>query len=227
LRYIQKTVVFRIASGIVPVFAERHSGQAMKTVAIYTRVSTDHQTTENQERELRQVADRMGWRIVEVYRDEGVSGAKSRAERPAFDAMCKDAARRRFDMVMAWSVDRLGRSLQDLVGFLSELHALGVDLFLHQQGLDTTTPTGKAMFQMMGVFAEFERAMIRERVKSGLDRAKAQGKTLGRPPIDAGKETAIRDALQAGGVGIHKLAAQFGVGVGTVQRIKASCATPN
>ena len=90
----------------------------------------------------------------------------------------------RFDMVMAWSVDRLGRSLQDLVTFLSELHALGIDLFLHQQGVDTTTPAGKALFQMMGVFAEFERAMIRERVKSGLERAKAQGKTLGRPPID-------------------------------------------
>jgi DNA invertase Pin-like site-specific DNA recombinase len=194
----------------------------MKIVAIYTRVSTDHQTTENQEREVREVAARMGWRIAEVYRDEGVSGAKSRAERPAFDAMCKDAAHRRFDMVMAWSVDRLGRSLQDLVGFLSELHALGIDLFLHQQGLDTTTPAGKAMFQMMGVFAEFERAMIRERVKSGLERAKAQGKTLGRPTIDANKEAAIRDALQVGGLGIHKLAALHGVGVGTVQRIKAS-----
>jgi hypothetical protein len=83
-------------------------------------------------------------------------------ERPAFDGLCKDAARRQFDMVMAWSVDRLGRSLQDLIGFLSELHALGIDLMLHQQGLDTTTPAGKAMFQMMGVFAEFERAMIRE-----------------------------------------------------------------
>lgn len=194
----------------------------MKSVAIYTRVSTDHQTTENQERELRAVAERMGWRIVKVYRDEGVSGAKSRAQRPAFDAMCKDAARRRFDMVMAWSVDRLGRSLQDLVGFLSELHALGIDLFLHQQGIDTTTPAGKAMFQMMGVFAEFERAMIRERVNTGLARVKAAGKTLGRPTIASDKEDAIRAALQAGGVGIIKLAKQHGVGVGTVQRIKKS-----
>ncbi len=143
----------------------------MRQVAIYTRVSTDHQTTENQERELRAIATRMDWEIVNVYRDEGISGAKGRDERPAFDALCKDAARRQFDMVMAWSVDRLGRSLQDLVGFLSELHALGIDLMLHQQGLDTTTPAGKAMFQMMGVFAEFERAMIRERVKAGLDRA--------------------------------------------------------
>jgi DNA invertase Pin-like site-specific DNA recombinase len=133
----------------------------MRQVAIYTRVSTDHQTTENQER-----------------------GAKGRDMRPAFDALCADDTRRRFDMVMAWSVDRLGRSLQDLIGFLSELHPLRIDLMLHQQGLDTTTPAGKAMFQMMGVFAEFERAMIVSRVKAGLDRARAQGKTLGRPKID-------------------------------------------
>jgi DNA invertase Pin-like site-specific DNA recombinase len=83
---------------------------------------------------------------------------------------------------MAWSVDRLGRSLQDLVGFLSELHELRIDLFLRQQGIDTTTPAGKAMFQMMGVFAEFERSMIRERVRSGLARARSEGKQLGRPP---------------------------------------------
>jgi DNA invertase Pin-like site-specific DNA recombinase len=107
----------------------------------------------------------MGWEVVNVYMDHGISGAKSREERPAFDALAKDAARRRFDMVMAWSVDRLGRSLQDLVGFLSDLHAYGIDLFLHQQGLDTTTPSGGMMFQMMGVFAEFERAMIQERVR--------------------------------------------------------------
>jgi DNA invertase Pin-like site-specific DNA recombinase len=195
---------------------------ANRTVAIYSRVSTDSQTTENQERELREVAARMGWAIVRVYRDEGVSGAKSRADRPAFNALWKDATRRHFDMVMAWSVDRLGRSLQDLVSFLTELHALGIDLFLHQQGVDTTTPAGKALFQMMGVFAEFERAMIRERVKSGLERAKAQGKTLGRPPIDAEKEAAISADLRLGKAGIMKVAAAHGVGVGTVQRIKAA-----
>jgi DNA invertase Pin-like site-specific DNA recombinase len=194
----------------------------MRTVAIYSRVSTDSQTTENQERELREIATRMGWGIMRVYRDEGVSGAKSRSERPAFNALWKDATRRRFDMVMAWSVDRLGRSLQDLVAFLSELHALRVDLYLHQQGVDTSTPACKALFQMMGVFAEFERAMIRERVKSGLERAKAQGKILGRPPIDPRKEAAILDDLREGKAGIIKLAAAHGVGVGTVQRIKAS-----
>jgi DNA invertase Pin-like site-specific DNA recombinase len=187
--------------------------------AIYSRVSTDSQTTENQERELRAIAERAGWVVVNVYRDQGISGAKSRKDRPAFDALCKDAARRQFDIAMAWSVDRLGRSLQDLVAFLSELHALGVDLFLHQQGVDTTTPAGKALYQMMGVFAEFERAMIRERVKSGLERAKAQGKVLGRPSIDHAKEAAIHDDLLTGRAGIVKLAGLHGVGVGTVQRI--------
>ena len=114
---------------------------------------------------------RMGCAIVEVYRDHGISGAKGRDKRPAFDALLRDAARRRFGLIMAWSVDRLGRSLQDLIGFLSEIDSLGIDLFLHQQGLDTSTPAGKAMFQMMGVFAEFERAMIQARIMSGLDRA--------------------------------------------------------
>jgi DNA invertase Pin-like site-specific DNA recombinase len=179
------------------------------TVVIYTRVSTDHQTTENQERELREIAERIGWCVLGS--NNGVSGAKSRTERPAFDALCKDAARRQFDMVMAWSVDRLGRSLQDLATFLSELHAFGIDLFLHQQGIDTTTPAGKALFQMMGVFAEFERAMIRERVKSGLERAKALGKRLGRKRIDARKEAAILADLRLGKAGIIKRAGLHGV----------------
>ena len=132
----------------------------MKRAVLYLRVSTIDQTTANQERELRQIASRMGCEITKVYKDHGISGAKDRDKRPAFGALCRDAAKRQFDMVMAWSVDRLGRSLQDLVAFLSDLHALRIDLFLHQQGIDTTTSSGKAMFQMMGVFAEFERAMI-------------------------------------------------------------------
>jgi DNA invertase Pin-like site-specific DNA recombinase len=125
---------------------------------------------------------------------------------------------------MAWSVDRLGRSLQDLVGFLNEIHALGVDLYLHQQRIDTTTPTGKAMFQMMSVFAEFERSMIQERVRAGLARAKDEGKTLGRPKTAPATEKAIRAALSKGDEGMHKIATRFGVGTGTVQRIKAEMA---
>lgn len=196
----------------------------MRRAALYVRVSTDEQTTVNQERELREVATRAGWEIVEIYADSGISGVKGRDKRPAFDRLCKDAARRRFDVVMAWSVDRLGRSLQDLVGFLSDLHALKVDLFLQQQGIDTTTPAGKALFQMLGVFAEFERSMIRDRTKAGLARARAQGKTLGRPKVAADTEHAIREALTAGGEGMQKIARRLGVGTGTVQRIRTEMA---
>ena len=192
-----------------------------KRVALYLRVSTDHQTTDNQERELRQVAERAGWEIVEVYKDRGISGAKDRTQRPAFDRMVTDGTRRRFDVIASWSIDRLGRSLQGLVAFLSEVHELGIDLYLHQQGVDTTTPAGKAMFQMMGVFAEFERAMIRERVRAGLQRAVAQGRRLGRPPLDGDKERAIRTALRKGKVSVRRIAAEMGVGSSTVQRIKA------
>src|SRR5215469_4343497 len=131
-----------------------------KRVAIYLRVSTDGQTVENQRRDLVATAERHGWEIAEEFADAGISGAKGRDKRPAFDRMLKAATRREFDMVAAWSVDRLGRSLQDLVGFLGEIHGAGVDLYLHQQALDTGTPAGKAMFQMLGVFAEFERSVI-------------------------------------------------------------------
>ena len=189
-----------------------------RRAAIYIRVSTDGQTVENQRLELEQAAKMAGWEIVGTYDDDGISGAKSRDHRDAFDRLCKDATRRQFDVVMSWSVDRLGRSLQDLIGFLSELHAVGVDLYLHQQGIDTTTPAGKAMFQMMGVFAEFERAMIQERVKAGLNRAKAQGKTLGRPKVTGKVEQDVL-AARADGTGKRKIARQLGIGVSTVNRI--------
>ena len=134
-------------------------------------MSTDHQSVRNQEIELQAVAERHGWTVVAVYRDQGISGAKGREKRPGLDKLLQAVARKEFDMVAAWSVDRLGRSLIDLVGILQEFHAKHVDLYLHQQGIDTTTPSGKAMFQMLGVFAEFESAMIRERVMAGLARA--------------------------------------------------------
>jgi hypothetical protein len=166
------------AAGAAGCMCSGFRGQSNETRRSLPSGITLEQTTANQERELRQVAGRTGCEIVKVYKDHGISGTKGRDKRPAFDALCRDAAKRQFDMVMAWSVDRLGRSLQDLVGFLSELHALRIDLFLHQQGLDTTTPAGKALFQMMGVFAEFERAMIQERVRAGLARARSEGKRL-------------------------------------------------
>ena len=194
-----------------------------KRVAIYARVSTDGQTVDNQLRELQQVAARHGWQVVTTFTDKGISGAKGREQRPALNKMLHGIARRDFDMVAAWSVDRLGRSLQHLIELLGELKAKGVDLYLHQQGLDTSTPAGRAMFQMLGVFAEFERAMIQERVRSGIARAKAKGtksgRALGRPKIGAATEAKIKAGLQKR-VGVLKLAKQVGVGTSVVQRIK-------
>jgi len=189
-----------------------------KRVALYLRVSTKGQSVENQRRDLELVAKRSGWRVVEIYKDSGISGAKGRDQRPGFDRLMKDATRRQFDVVAAWSVDRLGRSLQDLVTSLGELHTLGVDLYLHQQAIDTTTPSGKALFQMMGVFAEFERAIIRERVNAGLARAKATGVKLGRKPVGSETERRIRE-LRATGMGILKIARELGVGTSVVQRV--------
>jgi DNA invertase Pin-like site-specific DNA recombinase len=192
-----------------------------RRVALYLRVSTAEQTTDNQRRELEAVAARHEWQVIEVFEDAGISGAKGRDQRPGLDAMMKAVARREVDMVVAWSVDRLGRSLIDLLNFLRELHAKGVDLFLHQQGLDTSTPSGRAMFQMMGVFAEFERAMIRERVLSGLARARQEGTRLGRRRLEDAspkKVAAIRQA-RAKGVGIRRIARDLRVGVGTVMRV--------
>ncbi len=189
-----------------------------KRVALYLRVSTSEQTTDNQRLELDAVIKRCGWETVEVYEDHGISGAKSRDKRPAFARMMQDATRRRFDVIAAWSVDRLGRSLQDLVSFLNELHALGIDLYLHQQALDTSTPSGRAMFNMCGVFAEFERAMIQERVKSGLSRAKANGKQLGRKPHGEEVEAEIKK-LRADGMGKVKIGKTLGIGTSAVQRV--------
>jgi DNA invertase Pin-like site-specific DNA recombinase len=192
--------------------------------ALYLRVSTDQQTTGNQYQELWAAAARAGWSIAEVFEDQGISGAKGRDQRPAFDRLHRAIARREVDIVMAWSVDRLGRSLQDLIAFLAELRAVGCDLYLHQQGIDTTTPAGRALFQMLGVFAEFERAIIQERVKAGIARARAQGKHLGRPRINGETEQAIRAAL-ATGKGIRKVARECGVGTSVVQRIRAERTT--
>ena len=174
--------------------------EPQKRAVIYARVSTrnGHQDPEVQLMALRQVAARAGWEIVGEYVDHGISGAKGRDKRPAFDRLLKAAARRQFDVVMAWSVDRLGRSLQDLVAFLSEIHGYGVDLYLDRQGIDTTTPAGKALFQMLGVFAEFEREMIRERIAAGLAKARAKGKRLGRAPVGPEVEREVLARLAAG-----------------------------
>ena len=197
------------------------NAKRIKRVALYVRVSTDHQSVKNQEIELQVVAERHGWQVVSVYRDQGISGAKGRDKRPGLDKLLQAVARKEFDLVAAWSVDRLGRSLIDLVGILQEFHAKHVDLYLHQQGIDTTTPAGKAMFQMMGVFAEFERSMIHERVMVGLARARAEGTQLGRPAKVAGNAAMVKAlrAARAAGKSIRAIAREQGVGIGTVSRL--------
>jgi DNA invertase Pin-like site-specific DNA recombinase len=152
------------------------------------------------------------------YRDRGVSGAKDRNKRLQFDAMPKAANRREFDVIMSWSLDRLGRSLQHLVNFLGDMQQKGVDLYLHQQNIDTSTPSGKMMFQMVGVFAEFERAMIQERVKAGLARARKQGKVLGRPKVSETTEVDIQK-LRTKGMGMLAIAKRLGIGTSVVQRV--------
>jgi len=191
---------------------------AMKRVAIYLRVSTDKQTTDNQRRELEAVAERSGWQVVKVFEDAGVSGAKGRDHRPGLDAMMKAVNAKEFDLVATWSVDRLGRSLTDLLTILQGLQDKGVDLFLHQQGLDTSTTAGKAMFQMLGVFAEFERGIIKERVNAGLARARANGVKLGRRRVKPSIEAEIVK-LRAKGDGILKIGKKLGVGTSVVQRV--------
>ncbi len=189
----------------------------MKRAALYARVSTGGQTTENQLRELEAVASRLGWEIVGRFVDEGISGAKGRHERPALDQLLKAVIRREVDLVAAWSVDRLGRSLQELVGFLNELRERNVDLYLHQQGLDTGTPSGRAMYQMLGVFAEFERAIIIERIKAGMARAKEQGKLLSRPMTPEEIQERIKE-LRAKGHSLRWIGEELGVGKSTVEK---------
>ena len=191
----------------------------MKRCVIYARVSTDSQTTDNQINELNRVAELKGYKIVDTFKDEGISGAKGRDERKGFDELIKGAVKKDFDMILCWSVDRLGRSLQDLVSFLNEIHSVNCDLYIHQSGIDTSTPSGKMMFQMCGVFAEFERGMIRERVISGQNRAKEQGKHIGRPTnLNDGLVSSIK-FMREKGMGIGRIAKDLKVGVGTIYRV--------
>jgi DNA invertase Pin-like site-specific DNA recombinase len=199
---------------------------ATRRAALYVRVSTADrgQTVENQLAPLQEAAGRLGWTVVAVYRDEGISGATGRAKRPGLDALLKGVARREFDLVAAWSVCRLGRSLSDLIGLLGELRSRDIDLYLHQQALDTSTPSGRALFGMLGVFSEFERSMIRDRVLAGLDRARASGKRLGRPrttPFQIGR---IRAALDQGR-GVRETARLLKVSPAKVSEVRRMAVT--
>lgn len=193
-----------------------------KRAAIYARVSSDQQTTNNQLRVLHQVAKLAGWEVVKEYVDEGISGSKGRAERPAFDELHRAAVAREFDVVMAVAIDRLGRSLKDLLQFMEEMAALRIDLYLHRERLDTTTPMGRMIFQVTGAFAEFERSVIKERIHAGLERAKKHGtrsgKPIGRPRVTTKVERDVR-RLRAQGLGKRKIAGDLGIGVSTVMRV--------
>lgn len=186
--------------------------------ALYVRVSTAGQTVENQLRELRAVARRRRWTIADVYRDDAISGAKGRDKRPGLDRMVKDATRGQIDIVAAWSVDRLGRSVLHLAQLVNDLQAIGCALYLHQQGLDSTTPTGRAMLSMSSVFAELERELIRERTIAGMQRARAAGKAIGRPALPSETRVSIK-ALARRGLSNRAIAKEAGVSEASVRRV--------
>ena len=197
------------------------NAKRIKRVALYVRVSTDHQTIKNQDRELRAVADRHGWEIVATFKDEGISGAKGRDERPGSTSCCRRLPGKNSTWLQHGrsivSADRCSTWCRCCRNYTAK----HVDLYLHQQGIDTTTPSGKAMFQMMGVFAEFERSMIHERVMAGLARAKAEGKRSGRRPTvtnDIAKVRAIQSDHKAG-KSLREIAKAHGVGHMTVARL--------
>jgi DNA invertase Pin-like site-specific DNA recombinase len=205
-------------------FQRGHEMPAFKRVAIYCRVSTSSQSTENQRHELQRLSEARDWNLVGQYSDDGISGTKGRNDRPALDAMLKAAVRREFDLIAVWSIDRLGRSLQHLVETINELKAVGVDLYIHQQAMDTSTPSGKMTFSIFGALAEYERELIRERVRSGLDRARRNGTKLGRPTNLNDSVRAAVIALRAADMPIRRIASKLRVGTGTIYKVLAASA---
>ena len=186
-----------------------------KRIAIYARCSTTSQSPQNQIDVLTELANRQGYTIIKIYSDNGISGTKLTADRPALNDLMTDARKRKFDMVLVWSLDRLGRSLKHCLELLQELQELKVDLFFQQQGMDTSTSSGKLMFSMIGAFAEFERNIIRERVMAGQMRAKKNGVKLGRPTkMNDGMRSAVK-ILRGKGMGIKQIAKELQIGVGT------------
>jgi len=195
----------------------------MKSV-IYARVSTVAQTTKNQLLELREVARKNGWVIVEELTDDGISGAKGRNERPAFNRLHKMIQNREIDVVLTWSIDRLGRSIQDLVALMGVLEQNRVELYSHQQAIDTRTPAGRMTFSIFAAIAQFERELIRERIHSGLARARSEGTKLGRPSTVTSTTRETVQQLRTDGFSIHRIAKHLKIGVGTTRRILMAAA---
>ena len=195
--------------------------QQQPRAAIYARVSTANsgQDPTLQTRELREYCERRGWSITSEYVDVGVSGSKEK--RPELNKLVTDAHRRRFDVVLVWKLDRFGRSLRHLVNSLAELESLGIDFVSLRDNLDLTTPSGRLMFQIIGAMAEFERALIQERVKAGMRNARAKGRRIGRPPqtpLSPELRENIADTYANGAASLRNLAKQFGTSLATVQR---------
>ena len=189
------------------------------SVALYLRVSTDGQTVANQRRELEDMAKRAGWKIVEVYQDKGISGAKGRNGRPELDRMLNDATRRRFKKLLVWDLSRLGRSLRDLISITDHFQELGIDLYVHKDAIDTGTASGRLFFHIVGAIGEFERERIRERINAGLARAKAEGTRLGRPvgtTKDKVKHQTEIVSLRGADMSIRKIAGTLNVSTSTV-----------
>ena len=186
---------------------------------LYCRVSKSSQSVERQVRELTEVALRNQWEIVETYIDAGISGSKARCDRPELDRMMKDSVKKKFDVVMVSNIDRLGRSLQQLIEILNDLQSKSVELFMMKQAIDSTTPSGKLMFSMISAFAEFEKSIIVERIMSGLENAKAKGKILGRKTnLTPYTQRKILD-MKSSGAPIRKIASECSVGTQTIYKV--------
>ena len=185
-------------------------------IAIYSRVSTAQQDDEAQFEELVALCQRSGWQAVRIYREK-VSGTKSAADRPELKRLLIEAKQRKFDKVLVWSADRLARSMRHLVNSLGELNDCGVQLFSYKQGVDTSTPMGAMLWQFLGIFAEFENGIRRERQAIGIAKAKERGVRFGRPRISKKLQRDVL-ALRKQGLGINKIARQLRVGTGSVVR---------
>ncbi len=196
--------------------SSRVSSTPSLKVAIYTRVSTGQQSDVPQFEQLSEVASRCGWVVVSCYR-EVASGAKGPTERKQLELLLKGARLREFDKLVVWSVDRLARSMKELIIVLSELKSANVDVFSYKQGIDTSTPMGSMLWQFLGIFAEFENDIRKERQLLGIAKARSQGVTFGRPKITIDTVNKIR-TLRGQGLSMATIAGQAEVGVGTVFR---------
>ena len=190
----------------------------VRRVCVYARCSTSDQQVSNQLLEIRDHCSKMEWEIVKEYVDEGLSGTLSRDKRPALNSLIKDAYRKKFDSVVCWDISRLGRSMKELILFLSDMKDRDIGICSVRQGFDTSTSMGEIMFQFVGILSSWEREMIRERTLAGLERARREGKTLGRRKVTNDRITAQIIELRSAKKSIRAIASEVGVSIGTVSK---------